>query len=102
MEAHSSGLPSADDLDRVAAEEAAREKTAGTSYLIDDLAEDHERNERRFEMIERRLRVVEKRGSLLPEFDQENIFFYLTIAYVVFGFVLPAIFRAFGAKDVEL
>jgi len=67
-------------------------------FLIEDQARDHETYQRRFAGIERRLAAVEKRGSLLPDLDEENIFFYLTVAYVLFGFVLPAIIRAFGGE----
>jgi hypothetical protein len=67
-------------------------------FLIEDLANDHEQNERRFESIERRLRVVEKRGSLLPDIDEENMMFYLMAAYVLFGFVLPAVIRLFEGE----
>jgi hypothetical protein len=71
------------------------------SNWLDDLAQDHETNERRFEGLERRLRAVEKRGAILPDLNEENIFLYLTVAYVLFGFVLPAVFRLFASKDGE-
>jgi hypothetical protein len=71
------------------------------SNWLDDLAQDHETNERRFEGLERRLREVEKRGALLPDLNEENIFFYLTVAYVLFGFVLPAVFRLFAGDGEE-
>lgn len=91
-------LPSAEDLDRVAAEETARLATA-KGWLCDDLVYDYEKNERRFELLDRRLRIVEKRGSLLPDLNEENIFFYLTVAYVLFGFVLPGLLRMFGGES---
>ena len=76
-------------------------ETENRDKWLSDMADDHEHNQRRFESLERRVRAVEKRGALLPDFDQENIFFYLTLAYVLFGFVLPAVFRLFGGEDSE-
>jgi len=69
-------------------------------FLIEDAARDHDTYQRRFAGIERRLAAVEKRGSLLPSIDEENIMFYMMAAYVFFGFVLPAILRLFGS-DVD-
>lgn len=69
------------------------------NYLIEDLASDHEEAQRRFAGIERRLAIVERRGSLLPNLDEENIFFYLTVAYVLFGFVLPALVKMFRPES---
>jgi hypothetical protein len=66
-----------------------------SDFLIEDAAKDFDKNERRFAALERRLRVVESRGSLMPDLNEENVFFYLTVAYVVFGFVLPQILRLF-------
>lgn len=70
-------------------------------WLTDEMVNEHERNERRFTALERRLSKVEKRGSILPNLDEENVFFYLTVAYVLFGFVLPAVIRAFK-PDAEI
>jgi hypothetical protein len=72
---------------------------APKDWLIDDLAKDHERNERRFTSLERRLSSVEKRGSLLPNIDQENVMFYLMAAYIIFGFILPALIDLFRGKE---
>lgn len=70
-------------------------------YLREDYVNDQAEFLKRFASMERRLRELEKRGALLPNLDEENIFFYLTVAYVVFGFVLPAVFRLFGQKVDE-
>ena len=64
-------------------------------YLIEDAARDADKTQRRFEGLEKRVRALESRGSLLPNIDEENVFFYLTVAYVVFAWVLPAAIRLF-------
>ena len=72
---------------------------APKDWLIDDLAKDHERNERRFSSLERRLSLVEKRGSLLPNIDEENVMFYLMAAYIIFGFILPVVIDLSRGKE---
>jgi hypothetical protein len=68
------------------------------NFLLEDAARDADANEKRFLSLERRIRAVEGRGALLPNLDEENIFFYLAVAYVVFGWVLPAVMDCFTGE----
>ncbi len=62
---------------------------------LDTLASEHSYHERRYNSLDKRVKALESRGTFMPNIDEENIMFWLTGAYVLFAYVLPAVFRLF-------
>jgi hypothetical protein len=59
----------------------------------DALADEHDMMEKKYAALDRRLRKVELRGALLPHANEENILFWLGVAFFTIEFVIPAVMR---------
>jgi hypothetical protein len=84
-----------------ATESFVRQPVLAPPDWIDTLADEHQFNERRYNSLHDRVKALEGRGSFLPNIDEENVMFWLTGAYVLFAYVLPAVFRLFEKNAAE-
>jgi hypothetical protein len=69
---------------------------------MDAIADEHDMMERKYAALDRRLKAVERRGTFLPDINDEKILFYLAAAYLLIQFVVPAVMNLINKGEGEI